>query len=203
MTCFPMTAEQTLEEITIAVLAGGESRRMGQDKAALMWQGQTLLERIVQTAQQVAPRVLVVGRARPASGALDFVPFLPDAQPGEGPLRGLEAALHFAGRAGVLAVACDMPLLSADALRWLLAQASVAAPGAEGLAVRNSGQWEPLFSVYGAACLPRVRERLAQGQRSLHRLIDSGGFAAAEAPPWVGAQLVNVNTPADLAALPR
>ncbi len=198
-----MTASQTNPAVAIAVLAGGESRRMGRDKAALSWQGQTLLERTVQTARQAVPRVLVAGRARPAEWAVPDVPFLPDARPGEGPLRGLEAALVFAAPAAVLAVACDMPLLSPDALHWLLAQAATAPADADGLAVRNSGQWEPLFSIYFASCLPRVRERLALGQRSLHRLIKAGNFTAADTPPWVGAQLVNVNTPADMAALSR
>ncbi len=198
-----MTALQANKEIAIAVLAGGESRRMGQDKAALAWQGQTLLEHIVQTAQQAAPLVLVAGRARPAGWALPSVPFLPDARPGEGPLRGLEAALAFSAPVSVLAVACDMPLLSPEALRWLIGQACLSPPGRDGLAVRNGGQWEPLFSVYFAGCLPRVQERLALGQRSLQRLIESGEFASADAPAWVCAQLINVNTPADLDALSR
>lgn len=198
-----MTVLQTNGETAIAVLAGGESRRMGQDKAALVWQGRPLLERIVQAARQVVPLVLVAGRPQPPDWAVPDAPFLPDALPGEGPLRGLESALAFAAPAAVLTVACDMPLLSPDALRWLIAQACLASPGMDGLAVRNKGQWEPLFSIYFARCLPRVRERLALGQRSLHRLIETGSFASADAPPWVCAQLVNVNTPADLAALPQ
>jgi len=199
----PMTALQTHPAVAIAVLAGGESRRMGRDKASLIWQGQTLLERMAQTARQVVPQALVAGRARPDHWTLPGAVFLPDARPGEGPLRGLEAALAFAAPAAVLAVACDMPLLSADALRWLLAQTPASRPPRDGLAVRNNGQWEPLFSVYFAHCLPRVREHLALGRRSLHRLIEAGNFASVDAPPWVCAQLVNVNTPADLAALPR
>lgn len=196
-----MTAVPLFSPITIAILAGGESQRMGQDKAGLMWQGQTLLARMVQAAQQVVPQVAVAGRARPDTWTLPNVLFLPDAQPGEGPLRGLEAALNAAPNGRVLALACDMPLLSPDALRWLLAQAAAAAPDADGLAVRHNDQWEPLFSVYAARCLPRIQERLAHGQRSLHRLLESGQFVAVDAPPWVGAQLVNINTPTDLAAL--
>lgn len=186
---------------------------MGQDKAALVWQGRTLLTRIAQTARDVAPHVLVAGRPAPTNWAVPDTTFLPDARPGEGPLRGLEAALLAAAPAAVLLVACDMPLLSADALRWLLAlnTASLSRPAdpavqdtaSGGLAVQNQGRWEPLFSVYRAACLPAVQARLARGQRSLHRLIESSAFALAEAPPWVCAQLVNVNTPADLAALPQ
>ncbi len=70
-----------------------------------------------------------------------------------------------------------------------------------GLVVVNDGRWEPLFSFYTSACLPLIESRLAAGRLSLHGLIEAGDFAVVEAPGWVAAQLVNVNTPEDLARL--
>ena len=64
-----------------------------------------------------------------------------------------------------------------------------------GLVVVNNGKWEPLFSIYRRACLPLIEARLAEGRRSLHGLIEAGQFAFLDAPDWVAAQLVNVNTP--------
>jgi molybdopterin-guanine dinucleotide biosynthesis protein A len=73
---------------------------------------------------------MVVGRERPEDWPTDSpVLFLADAAPGSGPLGGLATALarvRATGGDGVLAVACDMPRLSADALRWLLDQAAAA-----------------------------------------------------------------------------
>ena len=185
--------------MTVAILAGGESRRMGTDKAALPFGGLPLLERAARTALSAALPAVIVGRARPDGWQTPGVDFAPDAAPGHGPLGGLETALRRAATP-VLAVACDMPLLTSEALHWLCDQAA-AETGKHGLAVRNDSRWEPLFSVYTTACLPLIASRLLAGRLSLHGLIEAGDFAHADAPGWVAAQLVNVNTPEDLEKL--
>ena len=185
--------------MTVAILAGGESRRMGTDKAALLFGGLSLLERTARTALFAGLTVLVVGRARPDGWQTPKVDFVLDAAPGRGPLGGLETALKHAG-GPVLAVACDMPLLASEALIWLRDRAA-ASTSKHGLVVLNEGQWEPLFSVYPPACLPLIESRLAAGRLSLHGLIEAGEFARADAPGWVAAQLVNINTPEELRRL--
>ena len=102
----------------------------------------------------------------------------------------------------MLAVACDLPRLTDDTLRWLADRAAEQA-GPHGLAVQNGGQWEPLFSVYAPACLPLIEARLEAGRLSLHGLFEAGEFGRVDAPEWVSSQLVNVNTPEDLANLQR
>jgi len=188
-------------QVTVAILAGGESRRMGTDKAMLRFGGVTLLERAARNAQSTGLPVLVAGRARPDGWPMPDVHFVPDAAPGHGPLGGLETALRRAG-GPVLAVACDMPLLTPDALRWLCDLATVGA-GEHGLAVVHDVQWEPLFSVYAPTCLPLIEKRLAAGRLSLRGLIEAGGFARTDAPAWIASQLMNINTPEDLARLGR
>ena len=185
--------------MTVAILAGGESRRMGTDKAALLFGGLSLLERTARTALFAGLTVLVVGRARPDGWQTPKVDFVLDAAPGRGPLGGLEMAMNHAG-GPVLAVACDMPLLTSEALVWLRDRAA-ASTSEHGLVVLNEGQWEPLFSVYAPACLPLIESRLAAGRLSLHGLIEAGEFARADAPGWVAAQLVNINTPEELRRL--
>lgn len=172
---------------------------MGTDKAMLPFGGVTLLECTARMALSSGLPTLVAGRARPDGWPLPEVDFVPDAAPGRGPLGGLQAALRHAAMP-ILAIACDMPLLTPDALRWLCAQAAAGA-GAHGLAIRSNGQWEPLFSVYTPQCLPLIESRLAAGRLSLHGLIESGDFARADAPGWIASQLINVNTPEDLARL--
>lgn len=189
--------------LTAAVLAGGVSARMGVDKAALVWEGRTLLERAVQAALAAELPTLVIGRTAPPGWSLPEVTFLPDRQPGLGPLGGLQAALRHAG-APVLALACDLPLLTPDALRWLTAQAAGRAEtGPTGVIVVNGEQWEPLFSVYSPACLEQIDARLSEGRRSLQGLIKDGQFLFAQAPEWVAAQLVNLNTPEQWESLRR
>lgn len=187
--------------ITVAILAGGRSARMGADKAALDWDGETLLARAARAAGEAGLPALVAGRARPDGWPLPDVAFVPDRAPGRGPLGGLEAALRHA-QGPVLALACDLPLLRPADLRWLADRfASRPLPAPDGLAVRRAGRWEPLFSVYALACLPRIESRLQAERLSLHGLIEAGDFDAAAAPDGVAARLVNVNTPDDLARL--
>jgi molybdopterin-guanine dinucleotide biosynthesis protein A len=175
--------------LSIAILAGGHSTRMGRDKAEMVWEGEALLERTVRIARQTSREVFVVGRERPAFWSCDSVRFYRDEVVDQGPLAGLVVALEKAG-SRVLALACDMPLLSAEALDWLIAQE----PGPHGVAVQRGKQWEPLFSIYDAAVLPLVKSRLSAGQRSLQGLIAAGEFFTATAPPSVAASLVNINT---------
>ena len=185
--------------LTIAILAGGRSSRMGTDKAALELGGMTLLERTARLALAVTPAVLVVGRARPGGWRLPEVPFIADAEPGLGPLGGLASALGHT-QTSVLALACDLPLLTEEAIRWRveLSKQSIAE---HGRVTVSGGQWEPLFSVYHAECLPLLEARLAAGRRSLHGLIEAGEFVLDPAPDWVEAQLANANTPDDWARL--
>jgi molybdopterin-guanine dinucleotide biosynthesis protein A len=192
--------------MTIAVLAGGQSRRMGRDKAQLRIDGVSLLERMVHAAREATPAVLVVGRARPPDWAGDDVPFVPDAVPGIGPLGGLATALRHqpegAPSDAVLLVACDMPKLTAGALRWLLDAAS-GHRLQHGLVVRNGERIETLFGIYTWACLPLIERQIASGRRSLQALIEAGQFVRIAAPPEIAAALVNVNTPEEFEGVER
>ena len=186
--------------ITAVIFAGGQSRRMGQDKARLEIGGMPLLERIAACALSAGLPVLVVGRSRPGDWDLENVAFAEDDRPGCGPLGGLHTALSRIS-APVLAIACDMPRLTGESLCWLAAQADAESIGLHGLVVVNSGRWEPLFSVYTPACLPLIASQIAGHRLSLHGLIEAGDFGTALAPDWLAAQLINVNTPEELRGL--
>lgn len=177
----------------IAILAGGQSRRMGRDKAALEIGGMTLLERTARLALAVGLPVLVVGRARPDGWPLPEVTFIEDVEVGLGPVGGLATALRHT-QGSVLALACDLPLLTEDAMRWR-AQLSPQIIGEHGRVTVNGGQLEPLFSIYRPLTLVLIEAQLAKGRRSLQGLIGAGEFVLDPAPDWVAAQLVNANTP--------
>jgi molybdopterin-guanine dinucleotide biosynthesis protein A len=176
--------------IALALLAGGGSTRMGRDKALLPVAGVPSLVRLAGLGAELGLPVLICGRDRPADWSGPAATFLPDAVAGEGPLRGLEAAL--ARYDEVLLLACDLPLVRAADLAWLLAAAS----GPLGTACTRGGQIEPLFSRYRAACRSRLAAELAAGRRSPQRLIAGGGFALVAAPPDLAAHLDDADTPA-------
>lgn len=173
-----------------AILAGGKSSRMGQDKAHLLVAGETILVRTARrlyTATGETP--LVIGR-----DGDDFVAlFLPDDAPDLGPIGGLQTALRYADNRAIVVVSCDMPALTADAIGWLLARER----GEYGAVVRNGEQLEPLFAVYTPACAPLIAANIVAGRRSLHAPIHAGGggFTIHDAPRFVADALTNVNTP--------
>jgi len=186
------------DEISIAILAGGQSTRMGQDKAALEVHGQAMLSSVASLARSTGAVVCIVGRARadgwPSPLAVDFVP---DALGSMGPLAGLMSALQWNQRARLLLLPCDLPLLEASALDWIAGEASTClAP--HGLAATRGAMLEPMFSVYFAPVQEHARQYAASGRRSLHGLIESGGFERRECPAEVAAQLFNCNTPHEL-----
>lgn len=188
----------TSDKTSVAIFAGGQSQRMGQDKAQLEINGETLLQRTAELALAVSARIYIIGRLIPENWPLAAVQFMLDEAPHQGPLGGLQTALKKENE--VFALACDMPKLTIDALRWLLKEREKS-QAAHGLIVQNDERWEPLFSVYTATCLPLIEENLQAERRSLHALIKRGEFDFVAAPLEIQSQLINVNTPEEWDAL--
>jgi molybdopterin-guanine dinucleotide biosynthesis protein A len=133
-----------MNEIAGFVLAGGQSSRMGVDKASIEWQGRRLLQRALDLLAAVAPRVAIIGAADKFSS---YGTVIEDHFVGRGPLAGIHAALRspIAAECNVI-LAVDMPLLSEGFLRFLLEQA--AASHAVATVPRTSEGWQPLCAVY-------------------------------------------------------
>lgn len=202
-----MSGQTTHNRPAIAIMAGGESRRMGRDKAALELDGKTLLDGLIDEALAAGDTVAVIGR----TGERDDVTWLEDEQTGLGPIGGLKTALTHLDRPVVL-VACDMPRVDRDALAWLIdaftsesglpgSDGRARCPGSDGVAVTRDGQLEPLFSVYSPNVLPLIAERIAHDRLSVRRLIEAGDFEQIEAPAGVADKLTNVNTPEEFERL--
>ncbi len=98
----------------------------------------------------------------------------------------------------VLAVACDMPLLTFEAVRWL-AEIAGERRLRHGLATVIGQHLEPMFSVYTPASRSLISDHIAKGELSLRGLIEAGQFDRVEAPAWLTGCLRNVNSPGDLA----
>jgi molybdopterin-guanine dinucleotide biosynthesis protein A len=175
-----------------AVLAGGESRRFGADKAAASIGGVTLLERAAGTLAGVFRDVVIVSaHERPTTPW----PRVPDLRTGCGPAGGIEAALLHArasGHEGAFVLACDLPLVDETTVRAVLSSLgdSLAA-----VPVHDDGsRVEPLCAVYRVECLPVLARALDGGRYAARELLAAvGGVPVALS----GAVFLNVNTPAD------
>jgi molybdopterin-guanine dinucleotide biosynthesis protein A len=169
-----------------AVLAGGQARRFGADKALAVFEGRALIDHVVGALAAQTDAVVVVGRQYGAMTSVDDRP-----RAGLGPLGALAGALHHArehGFAGVLSAPCDAPLLPGDLVRRL---AGEGAAYAEGLPVL--GWWPSALADHLAAWLGEDRSRAVRH------------WAAAVGARAVALDIVpaNVNTVADLAGLRR
>jgi len=195
-------------DVTGAVIAGGESRRMGVDKRGLLVDGVPLLRRVVERVAAVADEVVVAcRRGSPPDPALfgpHEVRLAYDRLEDGGPAAGLEAALEAARGELVVVAACDMPWIAPAVLQLLLGQAR-AHPETLVVALRTHRGPEPLLAVYRRQALPDVTALLDAGTRRLHDVLaalaplEVGPAAWRRADPS-GRSPVNLNAPEDLAA---
>src|SRR5690242_20007282 len=137
---------------------------MGRDKARLPFRGGSLAGFVARTVADAADSVVLVGD--PAEYAEFSCPVIADLHPGEGPLGGILTALHHTSSDWNLVAACDMPGLSAEALRQILEAAERS--GADALVpVGPSGVPEPLCAVYHRRSLPGLEAAFAAGERKV------------------------------------
>jgi molybdopterin-guanine dinucleotide biosynthesis protein A len=103
------------------ILAGGESRRMGQDKAFLQVGGRLLIDRVLEAVGRIADDVIIVTNS-PEKYADYPVRLVRDAYPGTGVLGGIYTGLLVAEHPCGLVVACDMPFLNVELLQYMARQ---------------------------------------------------------------------------------
>ena len=180
-----------------AVLAGGAGRRMGAPKTTTPLRGRPLISYPIDAARAAGLDVVVMTKPSTPLPELDVEVWLEPPRPRH-PLAGIVTALERAGGRPVLALGCDLPLLTPDLLAWLAALAE----GAEAVVPMAAGRPQPLLARYSAAALDPLRRALASEQALTAAI-------TTLAPLWVQephlarfgdpARLTfNVNTPADL-----
>ncbi|MFC1485682.1 molybdopterin-guanine dinucleotide biosynthesis protein MobB [Candidatus Latescibacterota bacterium] len=175
---------------------GGKSLRMGIQKHLIMENGKTWIERTVEIIRQVTGNVMIVGSGvLPES--LRNIPHLPDIPGIPGPMAGTIAALRWAPGASILATACDLPFLSADALNWILSHRR---PGVWAVVpkLKNVRNVEPLLAHYDYRTHGWFEQRAQQGYFSLARIVSSPKAITVTPPDNLANAWRNVNTWADI-----
>ena len=193
-------SERAAVRVTGVIQAGGRSTRMGgEPKALLELGGRRIIDRVVDAIGAVLSDLLVVTNT-PEVYTFLGLPMTPDAVPDAGSLGGIYSGLRAVTGDAIFTVACDMPFLSPDAIRLVLARAG----DADVVIPRVGEQLETLHAVYGRRCLAPMEAKIAAG-----RLKITGFFSdvrvleipeadvARVADPRV--VFMNVNTPDELA----
>jgi molybdopterin-guanine dinucleotide biosynthesis protein A len=148
--------------LTVAIQAGGQSTRMGEDKALKSFLGRPLIQRVVDRMTPIADEIIVTTN-HPDDYTFLNLRLVPDLKPGRGALGGLYTALFSATQSIVAVVACDMPFASVslfEAARRLLVEeeSDVVIP-------RTDEGYEPIHAIYRrAACVPAIESALDADQ---------------------------------------
>lgn len=178
------------------VLAGGRSRRMGQDKAALLLAGETQLGRAVGLLQRHVGRVFVSSRADQADDAVrrGFEQIL-DRYDNLGPIAGILSAMDEWPGHGWLVLACDLPNIDDRTIAFLLENASAGHPATAYESLHDNLP-EPLCAIYRPAAREIIDGFLARDIKCPRKML-------IESPTWLLQQptpgaLHNINTPGDL-----
>jgi molybdopterin-guanine dinucleotide biosynthesis protein A len=145
--------DPSLRGITGVILAGGKSTRYGTNKAFAEVQGVRLIERTIRVMGSVCPRLLLVTNT-PAEYAYLQLPMVEDLIKGLGPLGGIYTGLEVIEDENGLFVACDMPFLREDLLRYMVTLRG----DFDAVVPRIDWMVEPLHALYTKKCLPSLRK---------------------------------------------
>jgi molybdopterin-guanine dinucleotide biosynthesis protein A len=185
-------------KFSAVILAGGKSRRMGNDKAFLSLDGKPLLLRQIESAREIGAEEIFIS-GKPES---DYTAFgcgvLTDRFEDAGPLSGVERALAAASNSLLLVLAVDMPGMNAMPLREILGRCTQN----RGAIPRVAGQLEPLAAVYPKSALKLATHLLENGRFAMRHFAERCvEEALAEFVDFSGqwsACFQNWNTPADV-----
>lgn len=182
-------------ELTVQIMLGGPSKRMGTDKALVALGGKTLLERAVDTWKDYGAGIqLSVGAPERKELAPNGMEAVADIYPDRGPLAGLHAGLRACTCRWMLLVGVNFPFLTP-------AQADVlvdAIGDADACVYTIQGQPQPLFGVYRKRCMSFAETMMLNGDYDIHNLLNWANtvYVPLEDP----AVFHSVDTPADLEA---
>lgn len=194
-----MNAVPSIPALAALVLAGGRSTRMGQDKGMLRWHGKPQREYLVDLLENLGLETWISCRTEQLPELARYRT-LTDKEPDLGPLGGIWSALQMRPATAWLVVACDLPLLDLETLRFLVSHRN---PEAAATAFRapafQDGSPDPLCAIWEPQMMPVLEERMAAGKRCARKTLIQGGVHLLE-PPRAEA-LQNANTPEEAAAL--
>jgi len=156
------------DKIAVIVLAGGQSSRMGTDKAMLEIEGKFLLQRVCEVAAFLTSSVYVLTAwpDRYRSALTPECQFLLEYSPGNGPLVALTQGLTEIAAEWILLLACDLPLLDADIIQNWADRLTEVPPSTLAVVPYQNARWEPLCGFYRKQSLSSLQRFIEKGGRS-------------------------------------
>jgi molybdopterin-guanine dinucleotide biosynthesis protein A len=184
--------------LAAAVLAGGQSKRMGQNKALLQIGGRPMIQHVVKTILTQVPDVMIISNQL-ATYSFLRLPGYPDEVQNCGPLGGIYTALLHSKFQHCLVVACDLPFLSKGLLQFLCENCV----SYDVLAFETESGVEPLCAVYSKRCLSAIKKQIEAGQYQVSDFYDLVNARLVRLEPKLAFYdpklFTNINTQQELA----
>ncbi|HWF61636.1 MAG TPA: molybdenum cofactor guanylyltransferase [Nitrospira sp.] len=189
-----------ISDVTGVLLAGGKSRRMGEDKRFILVGQRTLFERSCAVLCELFEQVCVV-IAQDSPSLQANVPVIRDIIPDCGSLGGLYTGLQRAQTQHIFLAACDMPFLNQDVIRYMVRLKDQA----DMVISQWASRLQPTHALYGRDCLPVLEEMMNLHNRKIQSMIGHPALRVRVIAEMEirqidrdGHSMFNINTPADL-----
>ncbi|WP_027418073.1 molybdenum cofactor guanylyltransferase [Crocinitomix catalasitica] len=184
--------DQLDKNLTVIILAGGKSSRMGQDKGLMFYDGQPMIQYVIEIAEQLTKDILIVSN-KDDYNQFNY-PVLPDIIQDKGPLAGVVTGLESSTTDLNLILTCDAPFITVEFLNWLkirMEQFDVAIPQYE-------NRIYPLTGYYKRTTLPVLKRHLDQNNLRIKSVIESLNTQFIKADDFNQQNFRNLNTVEDL-----
>jgi molybdopterin-guanine dinucleotide biosynthesis protein A len=190
-----------MENFSVVIQAGGQSKRMGSDKGLLPFGEGVLIEYVLGQIEGLGTEQIIISN-KPEEYVGFGLPVFTDALPGKGALGGIYSAIYHARYDHILLLACDMPFVNLALIDYLLGMA----PKHDAVVpvLREDEFAEPFRAIYSKACLPAIQKALDEKKRRVISFFEDVDVHHVQADVIHRfdpdeRSFFNVNTPEDLA----
>lgn len=197
-----------MNELSVAIVAGGKSSRMGTDKAFVPLLGKPMIEHVLERVSDLGQDETILITNHPSDYAHLNLPMYSDIVPEKGSLGGIYTAIYYSNSEYILAVACDMPFLNRELLQYM-SHLRMAEDGPFDVIVPRVANYpEAIHAIYRKSCLEPIRSRIDADKLKIIGFYDDVRVRYIDEPEYRpidpnGLSFFNANTPEELAEAQR
>lgn len=161
------------QRVTGIILAGGKSSRLGRDKAWEDVGGQRIIDRVIGALQSSCDEVLIIGDRPERQNELSLpkcIQYRSDELKGRGSIGGLYTGLKAADTLWSLVVACDMPFISRELIRFMLS--IISKNRCDAIVPVINGRYQPTHALYNSTCIPFIEKNISSGNFRMDSYFD-------------------------------
>ena len=161
------------QRVTGIILAGGKSSRLGRDKAWEDVGGQRIIDRVIGALQSSCDEVLIIGDRPERQNELSLpkcIQYRSDELKGRGSIGGLYTGLTASDTLWSLVVACDMPFISRELIRFMLS--IISKNRCDAIVPVINGRYQPTHALYNSTCIPFIEKNISSGNFRMDSYFD-------------------------------